>query len=183
MIRPLAGSIEIYLFRKLLMFLRLGFATFLIASSSAFALDYKVANLRIDHPSARATKPGQPGAAAYMMIENNGKQPERLIGAHAPIAKKTEIHSMIMDGNVMKMREVASIEIKPQTTVVMQPGDGYHIMLSGLSKPLKAGDQFPLTLTFEKAGKVEVSVSIEDKIANAKKPQAGAVGHAHHHKH
>ena len=68
-----------------------------------------------------------------------------------------------MDGNVMKMREVGSIDIKPAEKITMQPGNGYHIMLIGLSQQLKVGDKIPLTLTFAKAGKVEVMLFVEDK--------------------
>ncbi len=87
---------------------------------------------------------------------------------------------MSMDGNVMKMREVDGIEIKPATRVAMQPGEGYHIMLIGLKKPLKAGDKFPLTLTFEKSGKVEVSVWVEEKDAKSNETNNNGAGHQHH---
>jgi periplasmic copper chaperone A len=68
-----------------------------------------------------------------------------------------------MDGNVMKMREAGQVEIKPSTRLEMKPGDGYHLMLMGLRQPLKAGETFPLTLTFEKAGKAEVKVTVQEK--------------------
>lgn len=157
------------------------FATLLL-SFSVHAHDYKIKDLRIDHPTARASKPGQPSGAAYMTIENKGTTADRLIGANAKIARTTEIHSMVMDGNVMKMRQVEAIEIKPDTTVVMQPGDGYHIMLIGLKKPLKAGDKFPLTLHFEKAGKIKISVWVEDKTKGEAKAEKDGAAH-HHHKH
>jgi copper(I)-binding protein len=87
------------------------------------------------------------------------------------------MHTMSMDGNVMKMREVSSIELKPSVKVSMKPGDGYHIMLIGLKQPLKIGDKFPLTLTFEKAGKAEVTVWVEDKDQKAEKKTNA---HQHH---
>jgi copper(I)-binding protein len=77
---------------------------------------------------------------------------------------------MAMDGNVMKMREVDGVDLPPNSKVAMQPGDGYHIMLMGLKKPLAAGDKFPMTLRFEKAGKVDVSVKVEDQAAAQNKP-------------
>lgn len=85
--------------------------------------------------------------------------------------------SMTTD-NVMRMREVSSIELKPQEKIVMQPGDGYHIMLLGLKAPLKAGDKLPLTLTFKKAGKVETSISVEEN--KAKKTDSKQEEHQHH---
>jgi hypothetical protein len=147
----------------------------------AFAHGYVAGDLRIGHPTARVTKPGQTSGAAYLTIENNGKQIDKLIAASAAIASSTQLHSMAMDGNVMRMREVADIEIQPGTKVMLRPGDGYHIMLLGLKKPLNAGDKFPLTLTFEKIGKVEVSVWVEDKAVDQSKPTKDASSHAQHH--
>lgn len=138
--------------------------------SAAFAHEYKAGDLRIGHPSARSTKPGQPSAGAYVTIENTGQQADRLLAASSPIAKSTQIHTMAMDGNVMKMREVDGVDLPPNSKVAMQPGDGYHIMLMGLKKPLAAGDKFPMTLRFEKAGKVDVSVKVEDQAATQNKP-------------
>ena len=133
----------------------------LSTSASASALDYKVGALRIDHPYARGTVPAQPSGAIYFAIENKGTTGDKLIGVTSPVAKSVEIHTMSMDGDVMKMREVQSIEIKPSATISMKPGDGYHVMLIGLKKQLKSGDSFPLTLRFEKSGKLKVSVQVE----------------------
>lgn len=157
--------------------------TLVIASAfgaSAYAHDYKAGDLRIEHPHARTTVPNQPSGVAYVAIENKGRNSDKLIAVTSTIAKSVEIHTMSMDGNVMKMREVDSIEIKPAARIAMQPGDGYHIMLIGLKKPLKAGDKFPLTLTFEKSGKVEVSVRVEEKEAKNSKTDKDAAGHQHH---
>jgi periplasmic copper chaperone A len=142
--------------------------------STAFAHEYDVGTLHVAHPHARPTVTGQPSGAAYLTIENKGKAGDRLLGASSPAAKSVEIHTMSMEGNLMKMREVNEIALKPGATVAMEPGGGYHLMLIGLRQPLKAGDKFPLTLTFEKAGKTEVSVSVENTNAKA----AGAQ-HAH----
>jgi copper(I)-binding protein len=138
------------------------FAGFVL-SSAAFAHSYKIGDLHIGHPWARATVPGQPSGGAYLSIENTGKTSDKLVSASSPIARSTEIHTMSMEGDVMKMREVGSIEIKPAEKIAMQPGNGYHIMMIGLSQPLKTGDKIPMTLTFEKAGKLEVQVYVEDK--------------------
>lgn len=149
--------------------------------AAAHADDYKAGDLRIQHPYARATVAHQPSGAAYLAIENKGKNADKLIAVSSPVAKSAEIHSMSMDGNVMKMREVDGIEIKPSARVAMEPGHhGYHIMLVGLKQPLKAGDKFPLTLTFEKSGKVDVSVSVEEKNAKSGKADADAAAHQHH---
>ncbi|HTN65183.1 MAG TPA: copper chaperone PCu(A)C [Burkholderiaceae bacterium] len=131
-------------------------------SAAVSAQNYQAGTLHVDHPYARATVPGQPSGAAYMTLENRGKDGDRLLAAASPVAQKTEIHTMSMDGNVMKMRQVAGIDLAPASKVVMKPGDGYHIMLLGLKQQLKAGDTLPLTLTFEKAGKLEVSVPVQE---------------------
>ncbi|HEY4075209.1 MAG TPA: copper chaperone PCu(A)C [Herbaspirillum sp.] len=127
----------------------------------AIARDYTVGNITISHPYARATVPGQPTGGAYFSVENKGKETDTLKSISSDIAKSTELHAMTMDGNVMKMREVGAVDIKASEKIVMHPGDGYHIMLVGLTKPLKNGDQFPMTLTFAKAGKVVINVDVE----------------------
>ncbi|SDY33914.1 hypothetical protein SAMN04515617_1134 [Collimonas sp. OK242] len=134
----------------------------LAISVTAHAHEYDLGSLHIGHPYARATVPGQPGGGAFLSIENKGKEADKLIGVSSSVAKSTEIHTMAMDGNLMKMREVGAIDLPPASTVDMKPGHGYHVMLIGLNQPLKAGDKFPLTLTFQKAGKIEVSVVVTD---------------------
>jgi hypothetical protein len=154
----------------------ISFVAALSVVASAGAHEYNAGPLRIGHPYARATVPNQSTGGAYLSIENSGKNPDKLVAVASPIANSIGIHTMSMDGNVMRMREVSGIEIKPSDKVVMQPGNGYHIMLTGLKQPLKAGDKFPLTLTFEKAGKVDVSVMVQDK---DKEPKAAKEAAAH----
>ncbi len=168
--------------RKFVMLLRLASILLLLTASTALqAHDYQVKDLHIAHPSARPSKPGQAAGAAYLTIENKGKAADRLISVRTAIAQSAQIHSMVMSGDVMKMREVDNIEIKPDSTVVMQPGDGYHIMLLGLKKPLKAGDKFPLSLRFAKAGKLEISVWVEDKATGAATKVPDLAPHQHQH--
>lgn len=143
--------------------------------TTAHAQEHSLKSLRIGQPHARATAPHQPSGAAYLTIENKGNEVDRLIAATSPVAKSVEMHSMSMEGNMMKMREIPNIELKPGATLVMKPGNGYHLMLTGLHQPLKAGDRFPLTLTFEKAGKTEVSVLVQDKVSGG-----GHGGHQSH---
>ena len=127
----------------------------------ADAHDYELKSLYVDHPFARATPPGARAAGAFLTVENRGTTPDRLIAASSPVAGIVEVHEMAMDGGVMKMRAIPGIDIKAGSKVDLKPG-GYHIMLMELKQPLKNGDRFPLTLTFEKAGKIEVSVWVED---------------------
>ena len=151
----------------------------LLICGTTLAHEYRAGDILIAHPYARATMPGQTSGGAYLTLENKGKQADALISAQSPAAQSVEIHSMSMTtDNVMRMREVGSIELKPQEKIVMQPGDGYHIMLLGLKAPLKAGDKLPLTLTFKKAGKVETSISVEEN--KAKNTEAKQEEHQHH---
>lgn len=148
-----------------------------ILPAAVFAHSFDAGDLHIDHPFARATKPGQPTGAAYLSIENKGKQEDKLLTASTPVAASTQVHLTTMDGNVAKMREVDSIAVAPGAKVAMHPGEaGYHLMLIGLKHPLNAGEKFPLTLNFEKAGKVNVSVVVEDKPAEG---SASASSHQH----
>lgn len=153
-------------------------AIVLALHASAFAHDYRAGDVHVVHPSARPSLPGQQNGAAYLTLENKGKQTDRLVAVRSSAAKSVQIHSMKIEGDVMKMREADGITLAPAAKVTMQAGDGYHIMLMGLKKPLKAGDKFPLTLQFEKAGKLEVSVWVEEKKTDGAK--AASTPHAHH---
>jgi periplasmic copper chaperone A len=107
---------------------------------------------------ARATPGGAQTAAAYVTITSAAG--DRLTGASTPAAKDAQLHTTTMDGNVMKMRQVDGIDLPAGQTVALKPG-GYHIMLMGLAQPLKEGQTFPLTLTFDKAGTREVTVAVQ----------------------
>jgi copper(I)-binding protein len=131
------------------------------------AEDFKVANIHISHPFAKATVPGQISGSAYLKLENKGKSADKLTKVESAIAKSVELHTMEMEGEVMKMREVKEISLNAGEKIEMHPGGGYHIMLVDLRQPLKAGEKFSLTLTFEKAGKLNVIVNVEEKVGTA----------------
>jgi len=129
-------------------------------TSVAIAHDYTLQRLRIDHPFARATPPGARSGGIYMTIENSGAAADRLVRVASPAAASVELHSMTMDGNVMRMRAVTGLDIAPGAKVTLG-SSGYHVMLVGLARPLAVGDKIPMTLTFEKAGSIDVSVFVE----------------------
>jgi hypothetical protein len=141
-------------FKSLLTGAMLAFAAF-----SAHAQDAKVGAITISHAYARATAPGQMAGGAFLSIANAGGD-DRLISARAGVSKRVELHEMKMDGDVMRMHEIDAIAVPSGKTVALKPGS-YHVMLMGLAAPLKAGERFPLTLKFEKAGEVQVNVAIE----------------------
>ena len=143
-----------------------------LAAASAFALsatalahEYQLRNLRIDHPFARATPGGARNGGVYLSVENRGNQADRLVGVSTPVAH-AELHRMWLDAGVMRMRAVDGIEVKPGDRLTLEPG-GYHVMLTDLKRPLQPGDHFPLSLAFEKAGSIEVSVEVESLAAGA----------------
>lgn len=107
---------------------------------------------------ARATPGGAQSAAAYATLE--APAGDRLTNVSTPAAQKAEIHEMSMDNGVMKMRPVEAVDLPPGQKVTLKPG-GYHIMLTGLAKPLAEGQSFPMTFDFAKAGKREVPVSVQ----------------------
>ena len=123
------------------------------------ANEFKLGAIAIGHPYARATVAGQPAGGGYLKLENKGDA-DRLLSASAGVAGSVELHTMSMDGDVMRMRQVDSIALPAGKTVELKPG-GLHIMFMGLKAPLKAGDSFPMKLKFEKAGEVTVDVKVE----------------------
>lgn len=138
------------------------------------AHDYKIGDLKIDHPWTRATPGGARVAGGFMTITNTGAQPDRLIGGSAVPAGIFEVHEMKMEGNVMKMRALdKGLEIKPGQKVELKPG-GLHVMFIDLKKPLKEGELIKGTLVFEKAGTIEVEYKVEARGASG-----GHGGHNH----
>jgi periplasmic copper chaperone A len=129
------------------------------AGIAAQAQEFKLGSIAIAHPYARATVPGQPAGGGFLTLDNKGAD-DRLLSASAGVSGAVELHSMSMDGDVMRMRQVDAIELPAGKTVALKPG-GLHIMFIGLKAPLKAGDSFPLKLKFEKAGEVTVQVTVE----------------------
>jgi hypothetical protein len=145
----------------------LAFAAGLVAVSAAWA---QTGQLEVGNAWARATPGKAENGAAYLTIHS--PTADRLVSASSPAAKKVELHTMSMQGMVMKMRPLAGLDVPAGQPVTLKPG-GDHIMLLGLDHPLREGQSFPLTLTFEKAGPREVTVAVE-------KPGAAGPGSTAH---
>lgn len=150
-------------------------AILLALGGAAGARDYTLGDLRIDHPWARASIGRVPNGAAYLTIVTHGEAADRLVAVESDVAKRVSLHTHLMEGGVMKMRPVESVEIAPGEPTVLKPG-GLHVMLMGLKAPLEEGARFPLTLIFERAGRIEVQVQVE--AATATEPPADK-GHKH----
>jgi copper(I)-binding protein len=133
---------------------RLAFALMLSLPIAAAA---HAAPLQVKDVWTRATIGAPNNAAVYMTITS--PKPDRLLAASTPVAGKTNLMTMTGGSSAMEMKDLKLIDIPAGKPVSLNAG-GLHVWLAGLKRPLKAGETFPLTLTFEKAGKRVVSVSI-----------------------
>jgi copper(I)-binding protein len=141
----------------------LGFAVGLLVCAGAAAQTNPV---EVRDAWARATPGKAETGAAYLTILS--PTADRLTSVSTPVAKQAELHTMTMEGSVMKMRPLAGVDLPAGQPVALKPG-ATHIMLMGLTRPLTAGQSFPLTLHFDKAGTQQVEVAVE---------AAGAMGPA-----
>ena len=128
-------------------------ASIALAVAAPAADTAKVGDIAIDQPWARASLGNAPNSAAYMILQNTGAVPDRLIGGSTPVASQVQLHTHVMEGGVAKMRPVDAIEVAPGQPTVLEPG-GAHMMLQGLTQKLEEGTTMPLTLVFEHAGTV-----------------------------
>ncbi len=126
---------------------------------AAFAHGFKVGEIEIGHPYARAMLPGAKVGGGYLKVTNKGAA-DRLVSATSDRATSVQFHEMKMDGGIMVMRELREgIAVPANATVELKPG-GYHLMFINVSKPFKEGEMVKATLTFEKAGTVEVEFEV-----------------------
>lgn len=124
------------------------------ASTPAFAADIAV--------SGAWSRPAIQGGngAGYLTVTNAGAAPDRLLSAASPAAGRVEIHqSMVMDGVAMMHPAEAGVVVPAKGKAVLAPG-GYHLMLIGLKAASPVGGSIPVTLTFERAGKVTTSLAV-----------------------
>jgi uncharacterized protein YcnI len=145
----------------------------LVAAASS-AQSATAGPLKIEQAWSRATPPGAKVGGGYLKVTNTGSQPDRLVGGTLPQASRVEMHSMSLDGTVMRMAPIeGGLEIRPGETVEFKPG-GYHLMFMDLKEPLTAGQTLKGTLVFEKAGTVAVEYPVRPLGAS------GPAEHSHH---
>ncbi len=139
---------------------RLIIGSFVLGMSclSATASEWKVGDITVSAPFARATAGMARAGGSFMQITNVGEA-DRLLSAHAEVGAVTELHTHIKEGDIMRMRPVDGIDIPAHAELALKPGS-YHVMLMKLKAPLKEGESFPLELTFEKAGTVTIEVPV-----------------------
>lgn len=132
-------------------------------------------DLAVSQAWSRAMPPSAPTGAVYFVLENRGEQPQRLVGAQTSRAEKTELHTHVHQGDMMKMQQIEAVDVPAGGKVEFKPG-GNHVMLFGLKQPLVAGESFPVTLQFENGGEITTEVSIE-----VDAPAASGAASGHHH--
>ena len=131
----------------------------LLAGAQAAAHEFhRLGDIVIEQPWSRAT-PVKVGGA-YMTLRNNGNVPDKLIRIASPVAERAEIHETKVEGGMAMMRPVDGVELKRRSSVQLKPG-GLHVMLIGLRRPLKEGERITLSLTFERAGTIEIEARVE----------------------
>ncbi len=117
----------------------------------------RVGDVRVTNATARAT--ADDVSVLYLTIGNAGKETDALLSVSTDAAKSAQLMAMVMEGMSMKMQDVARVEVPAGGEVVLKPG-GYHVMLMGVARPLKAGQRIGVTLKFERAGTVRLQVPV-----------------------
>ncbi len=115
--------------------------------------------MQVEKPWARASIGHGRPTAAYFTVRNNSGEADYLTSVSTPVAGHAEIHMMENKDGVMSMRPAGDVEVPAGETVMLKPG-GLHVMLMQLKKPLQKGSEFPLSVTFQKAGTVHIDVPV-----------------------
>lgn len=138
-----------------------GVAVALLWATASGAAESKPATgaLKVENAWARETPPGADVGAAYMLIRNPGRRSDRLLSAWTPRAARVEFHTMIRDVNMVRMQRIEPVHVAAQGDLALEPG-ALHAMLFGLRTPLRKGERFPMTLLFERAGRVPITVRV-----------------------
>jgi periplasmic copper chaperone A len=140
-------------------------ALLLVASTAA------AADVKVDNAWARTPAPGQKNASAY--VELTSAADAALVSASSPFAGRVELHSMTLDGGVMRMRPLSRIELPAGRTVKLAP-NGMHLMVLDLKQPLKTGDKLPLVLRIQPSAGPATTLKVEAQVR-----AAASSGHVH----
>ena len=150
----------------------LAFAAGLFAGS-ALAVD-----LEVTAPWVRGTVPTQKATGAFMQLTS--KAGVTLVGVASPAASVVELHEMVMDNNMMKMRALPRLDVQAGKLVELKPGS-YHVMLIDLKKPLAKGEIVPITLKVEGKDKKVELVEVKAEVRDLAAAMAPAMEHKHTH--
>jgi copper(I)-binding protein len=137
--------------------------TALLAGACALLPSLALAEMSVTDPYARAAGAMARSGAAFMEIANSGETDDRLIAAASDAADRVELHTHIVDGDVMRMVHVQEgFAIPAGETILLERG-GMHVMLMGLTRVLAQGDEIEVTLTFEEAGEMTVAIPVDNE--------------------
>ena len=156
----------------------LSFTFPLLMASLTLSLPAQAESVRVEGAWARSTVTGQQSGGAFMVLSS--ERNAMLIGAETPAARQVEIHEMKAEGGVMKMRPVPKVALPAGKTVELKPG-GYHLMLIGLKKPLRAGDKLPITLKLKSEDQTTSRIEVSAEVRAASAPADHHAGHPMHH--
>ncbi len=161
----------------------MSFKSYLLAAAAAVTLNLTLvgavaagdmSHIMVNEPYARSSTANSKSGAAFMVLMNSGSEDDRLVGASSDVAKRVELHTHKEDANgVMKMMEVEEGFVIPAGGMHALARGGDHVMFMGLNKSLVQGEEISLTLTFEKAGDITVTVPVD----LTRKPGEGAMQH------
>ncbi len=129
-------------------------------SAQAGSEPVKLGDLTIETPWTRATPGLAKAGGGFLKVTNHGSTGDRLVSAASPRAGLTEIHEMAVKDGIMTMREMeGGLEVPAGSTLELKPG-GYHVMFMKITAPFVEGETIPVTLTFEKAGSVDITMPV-----------------------
>jgi len=132
-----------------------------LVAAIAVAAQAAPRSISIEKPWARETVEGQAAGGGFMTIVNNGQREDQLVSASSPASHEVQIHTMSMDGGVMRMRQLTDgLSIPAKGKVELKPR-GLHIMFIGLKKPLRPGTSVPVTLKFRHAGSMTAQFNVQ----------------------
>ncbi|PLY09294.1 MAG: hypothetical protein C0626_09870 [Arcobacter sp.] len=127
----------------------------LLSASTLFA-----SNIEVKDSYIRATPPGLPNSAAFMTVKNNTDKTIAVLKATSDVSKVVELHTHSMKDGVMKMYQVPKIDVPANGITELKPG-GFHVMLIGLHKPLKVGEEVTYTLEFSNGETITITAPIK----------------------
>jgi copper(I)-binding protein len=147
--------------------------TAFLAGACALLPTLSAAEMMIGDPYARSSGAMAQSGAAFMEIMNTGSENDRLVSAASDVAARVELHTHVMDGDIMRMVEVEEgFEIPAGESVLLERG-GNHVMFLGLTRTLSTGDEVDVTLTFERAGDVVVTIPVDNERMPARMGHGG----------
>ena len=128
------------------------------------------ADVEIDGAYARASIPNVPNSAAFFVIKNNSDKDIAITSANSDIAEKNELHTHIKENQMLKMMKIEKLVVPAKSSLELKSG-GDHVMLIGLKKELKAGDEISLELSFSDGDKKKIKVPVKDLASTMHKMQ------------